>query len=487
MWYRLVRWLARIVLRWYYRDVEVVGRERIPSHGPVLLAVNHFNALIDALVVMRVAPRQVRLTAKATLFGNPIARLALRSLGIIPLRRAADEAKRGGGKPVDAGRNAAAFAAIVDSLAAGSTVLIFPEGISHNEPALAPLRTGLARLALQARDERGVRDLRILPIGLTFEEKWQPRSRIFVHVGEPIALDGWRPTHSGEPVADLTTDVANGLRATTLNFATADEAAWVFGVSHILAGIFEPVRPVGRAAPALGDAVDLARRVLADRHVVARLDPERSARFLTRVDAFREQLARLGIAPHDVRIARGILPGARFAVREGAILLGPGLTASWGRINHWTPIAVARAVARRFSHRPDDPATYTLAIAVVLVSVAYAVQTALVWHWAGARWALVYLVTLPLAGLWDQRFRDRLREAGQRMRTYLRFRADPSLQERLASELAWLREEAIALDALAAAHIGENTGSSAGALTPAPAPSAAEGSRPPDPSATRRV
>jgi hypothetical protein len=44
-------------------------------------ASNHPNALVDALVV----PRRVVLTAKATLLENPIARLLVRTVGVVPL------------------------------------------------------------------------------------------------------------------------------------------------------------------------------------------------------------------------------------------------------------------------------------------------------------------------------------------------------------------------------------------------------------------
>ena len=59
-------------------------------------------------------------------------------------------------------------------------MLIFPEGISHHEPQLAPIKTGAARIALSARDERGIHDLRIVPVGLNFEDKASPRTRVLV-------------------------------------------------------------------------------------------------------------------------------------------------------------------------------------------------------------------------------------------------------------------------------------------------------------------
>jgi glycerol-3-phosphate O-acyltransferase/dihydroxyacetone phosphate acyltransferase len=62
--YRVLRVLGRLALRWFYRDVEVVGIERLPVRGPVLLANNHPNALVDALVITCTLQRPVTLTAK---------------------------------------------------------------------------------------------------------------------------------------------------------------------------------------------------------------------------------------------------------------------------------------------------------------------------------------------------------------------------------------------------------------------------------------
>ena len=88
--YRILRALGRLALRWFYRDVEVVGMERVPVDGPVLLASNHPNALVDALIVGCTLPRPVVLTAKATLLENPVTRLLIRMVGVVPLRRASD-------------------------------------------------------------------------------------------------------------------------------------------------------------------------------------------------------------------------------------------------------------------------------------------------------------------------------------------------------------------------------------------------------------
>ena len=64
--------------------------ERVPVDGPGLLASNHPNALVDALIVGCTLPRPVVLTAKATLLENPVTRLLIRMVGVVPLRRGSD-------------------------------------------------------------------------------------------------------------------------------------------------------------------------------------------------------------------------------------------------------------------------------------------------------------------------------------------------------------------------------------------------------------
>ncbi|HEU4564131.1 MAG TPA: lysophospholipid acyltransferase family protein [Gemmatimonadaceae bacterium] len=445
MLYTLVRSLASVALEWFYRDIEVVGLERIPRDGPLLLAVNHPNQLIDAMAVLHAVPRPVRITAKATLFDVPVLGALLRWYRVIPLRRAKDEAARAGGGAPTVTRNAESFRAVLDALADRQAVLIFPEGITHNEPRLAPLRTGIARLALQACGERGIRGVRIVPVGLVFERKWAPRTRLLVHVGEPIEMDAW-PWIDVPPLME---EVESRLRATTLNFPTAAEAARVLGAARLLAGAFDAPRPLGAPDTPLLDEAAIARRIEEVRESLDAAQPARVARFESRLESLRAELEARGIPVNDVAISPAIAPGARFAVREGAIVAATAPIALWGRINHWAPLRLALRLGRRTSRGPEDPAMHTVVIGLVLVLAAYAVQTAVVWQLAGARWALAYLLSLPVAASWDLRFRDRMHRALRRMRAYFQFRRDPTLQPRLASELAWLRDEAVALETLA--------------------------------------
>ncbi len=293
MVYTLLRPVAAIALRLYYRQIEAAGLERIPEHGPVLLVVNHPNALVDALVVATLVPRRVHLTAKATLFANPLGARFLRSAGVIPLRRAQDERAAGS---VDPNRNVDAFKAVHETLSAGRALLIFPEGISHDAPALAPLRTGAARMALQARDDHDVRGLTIVPIGLVFSRKDAPRSRVFVEVGHPIEMDRWIPSHPTAAVEELTAEITMRLRAVTLNFASLDEGSRATAVAGMLARLLASRVPaLDTSGPPLADSAAIARRLERFRLALPLVDQaprDRVFRFVDDVEHLQATLAR---------------------------------------------------------------------------------------------------------------------------------------------------------------------------------------------------
>jgi 1-acyl-sn-glycerol-3-phosphate acyltransferase len=210
--YGVLRWLSGIALHWFYSDIQTEGTGRIPRAGPVLLAASHHNALVDALIAVWISPRRLTLTAKATLMDNVFLAWLMSLVGVVPLRRASDEKKRAVAAELDPSRNAGAFDSLLAALENKRAILIFPEGKSHSEPALAPLRTGVARIALEARDVRGIEHLTIVPLGINFEDKGNPGTAVLAEVGEPLALDSL----GAVTVESLTAEVARRLAAVSL-------------------------------------------------------------------------------------------------------------------------------------------------------------------------------------------------------------------------------------------------------------------------------
>ncbi|HET9003559.1 MAG TPA: lysophospholipid acyltransferase family protein [Gemmatimonadaceae bacterium] len=449
MLYALMRRLARIALRWYYRDVEIIGAERVPRDTPLLIVANHPNAMVDPMLVATSISRRVTFTGKATLFENPFLRAFLGAVGVVPLRRASDErARRQAGGAPDPRRNEEAFRAVIGALGARRAVLIFPEGKSHDEPSIAPLKTGTARMALQAR-AAGVGELSILPIGFVFENKSQPRTRILVEVGEPIALDDWSGAGAADAVDRLTGEIDRRLRAVTMNFDTAAAAAETARVGALLAP--EGAGALGGGVSwaevvAVTRRVDSARRVL-ERAVAAGGELARRAdRLRAEVSAAEQVAAREGLDLRDAGIDTSVGSGAAFVAREGAITTIAAPFAVIGRIIHWPAVTIARTLARRWSESGADPAMQTLLVGAPLVLVTWAAITAIAWHFAGAAIALVTLAALPLLAECDFALRDRAARARARLRAYLRFRREPALQQTLVGAISAARDEAAELE-----------------------------------------
>lgn len=450
MLYAVLRQIARIALRWYYRSIEVVGAEQIPASGPVILAANHNNALVDALIVATSIARQVRLTAKATLLDHPVTRLVVLAAGIVPLRRRADERKPADGA-ADVARNEEAFREVVATLGSGGVILIFPEGISHSGPQLAPLRTGCARMAVQAH-RSGVGGVRILPVGLTFERKASPRSSVVMQLGEPIDVDSiLTATAEGEMVDKLTARLDQGLRHVTLNFPSHEEALRVLDLSRTLGRLFDRLRELSEGDTPLTASVSLARRLDEIRLALPSSSPEMIARvetFLDRLERFSQRVAALHLPLNDIWMPTTLGSGFWFVVREGLLVALIAPVALWGRLNHWLPLRGALWMGSATSTNPDEPAMRTIVLGLVFVLITYAAAAIVISAIAGWMWGLLYLIALPLAATIDFRFADRLARALRRARGYLRFRSAPALQEELIEEAAWLRGEAESLELL---------------------------------------
>ncbi|WP_426571143.1 1-acyl-sn-glycerol-3-phosphate acyltransferase [Aquihabitans sp. McL0605] len=218
---RFVSLVARLITRGLYRSVEVVGLDHLPK-GPRLIVANHFNGFVDPVVIAGAMGELPRFIAKATLWKTPGVPLLMRLVGVLPVHRSAD----GGGD------NSRTFDDVVAELHHGMTVAIFPEGTTHDNQHLSPVRTGAARLALDAA-ESGVEGMHVVPVGVTFEDKVALRSRVVIRAGTPIDpagpayrdVDG-TPLGSEhhEAVRALTDEIRAGLAAAAPDFDTLLDA-----------------------------------------------------------------------------------------------------------------------------------------------------------------------------------------------------------------------------------------------------------------------
>ena len=216
---RVVFWAVTML----YRSVEVYQKPGLTSRGPQLGVSNHFGGFADPLVLIRTTDRVPRFVARDVIWRYPIAKQVMNWVKAIPVH-----------KPEDTGRsrNDEMFGSTYQALDEGDLVVIFPEGITVDDPAIAPIKTGAARIALGARAQ-GVEGIMIVPAGIHYEDKATLRSKVFVRIGNEIELDADidKYVERGKPataenrqaVVELTEDIERRLRATAPNFRDWDE------------------------------------------------------------------------------------------------------------------------------------------------------------------------------------------------------------------------------------------------------------------------
>lgn len=432
--------VANVALRVYYR-LHRAGAA-VPTTGPVLLVANHPNSLLDPAMVALAARRPVRFLAKAPLFTDPLVGFLVRGAGSIPVYRRSDD-------PSQVGRNEEMFRAVYEALAGGAAVGIFPEGLSHSDPSLAPLKTGAARIALGTLGVHGIR-VPIVPIGTVFRDKNVFRSEALVTVGRPVAWDDLSPETGGDghAVRELTQRIDTALRDVTVNLERWDDADLVELAEGIYAAEF------GRAPDAAAWVARLRTTTETLSHL--RQTGEGSVPLAKDISRHGRMLHRLGLRPLDL-VENPRRPGALWWLMRRLPLGGvvPLAVLAVGTAVFVVPYRLTAIVEKRARPRDDVRATHKL-LAGLIVFPVWIVLLALVLASIAGLWAgILALLGLPALGLFTLGLHEQWREAGAEATRYLTIRRRREMIEPMREAQ---RELAVRLKAVLEQHPGREAG-----------------------------
>lgn len=223
MIYHLVRPLARFILRYYYRNIDLTGLENIPKDAAVILAANHPTAFIEPCILACFQPRQLWFLARGDLFKTGLARLGLAAVNILPVFRLED----GGYEKLR--NNYDTFDTCYQALSQRKAIMILAEGRCIHEKALSPLRKGTARLALGAMaNDSTLPEVYIVPVGVNFTHAERVRDAVMVRCGEPILTSGFMDDYRNNEAAaikSLTSHLRARLSPLIVQFPNRDLAS----------------------------------------------------------------------------------------------------------------------------------------------------------------------------------------------------------------------------------------------------------------------
>jgi len=428
MVYSALRAVVALALRLFFRVAAPVDPDgALAGTGPVLLVANHPAALIDPALVFALAPRRLTFLAKAPLFSLPVLGWLLKAMGALPVYRKKDGA--------DTARNEGTLTASVEALVAGRALMLFPEGLSHSEPRLAALKTGAARIALEAARQGAA--VRVVPVGLTYEDKTRFRSQVQLEVGAALVAREFREGPGEEPHAAarrLTSAIDQALRAVTLNLDAWEDL---------------PVLATADALHALlsGDAPGSAERLKAFARgmAVARAEqPERFEHLKGELAAFRRRLDLVQLEAHELDFQYRASTVVRFVGRN-LFWLAMLPVAAVGLAAFTLPYLFPRLLLKLRQEEPDMEATVMLLAAMVAAPAWWALLTALAGWLGGWPWGLGTFLAVPPLALFTRYYVERRTAALRDARVFVRLVSHRALQARLRAEGEALAREVLAL------------------------------------------
>jgi glycerol-3-phosphate O-acyltransferase/dihydroxyacetone phosphate acyltransferase len=435
---RFIVAVVRLALRIYFQRIEVTGVEHVPLNTPVIFVLNHPNALVDPVFLLCLAPRPVSFLAKAPLFRMPLIGYFVKQLDSLPVYRRQDEGE-------DITKNQETFIAARKLLARGGTIGICPEGVSHDEPGLKPIKTGAARISLAAVSTGEVRDLKIVPAGLYYTSKTSFRSDALLYFGKPIDVEPVTLEPDGTPPRDavrhLSSQIEKALREVILDAKHEEELHTTARAERI----FSSASNNGEGE-SLKDELRLQQRFIRAYPILQQRHPERLRKLETRMMRFEEELSQAGVDPEELSPPGSTSRVFAAIVRRTIVfllMLGPALA---GTIAHYPAYKLGGFLATRFSRDSDDViSTIKIISAMLLFPLTWIVLTVLAYVFSGWLLALVVLVVVPFCGYVAIVFFEELDKSIAGLRVLMFFLVRRRFFVRLLAERNAIRNEIIAL------------------------------------------
>ena len=217
MLYSLIHKVSVLAIKLFFNQISIQNKQIVPNTSPIIFVANHPNFFMDPLIIGSYCPRQLYFFAKSTLFNSPLKKRILTRLNLVPVYRKIDDKENMGG-------NVNSFNKGYKILENNGAFLIFPEGISVGKRVLGKIKTGAARIGLEAELKNDFAlNIVIIPIGLSYSDQVRFRSNIMIRFGSPIELSKFEKeykTNEVETVKKVTLIIEKSLNNLTNYYQT---------------------------------------------------------------------------------------------------------------------------------------------------------------------------------------------------------------------------------------------------------------------------
>ncbi len=432
MLYHIFKYLFLFIVNVFFRRIHVKHQDRVPENGPVILAANHPNTMMDPILVALLSGRNPHFLGKSTLFNTGIAKRFFRSVHVLPVYRKEDAEQ-------EMGKNAQVFEKCFESLEQGNALVIMPEGISQMDGTLHEIKTGTARIGLGAEFKNAFElGVQIIPAGINYSSPTEFFSDVHCRFGRPIHLSDYHDLFLKDEY-EAVYQVTNQIRDALEKLTTTVESSETAQVLENLSSIYKLDLAVDQGLQDELKQHDFSvTRGMADAiNWYSKHYPEAFKVLNRQMTSYLAKIEGLELRDDLLSTARGQKTFARRALGLIGVILGLPIYI-WGIFNNFLPYRIPALLVKKLDTSLEYLSSIKMLSGFLAFGLFYTLQGLLFWFLTlSGLWTTLYLISILPAGRFALFYHDTMQRYRQHLRIFTLFVKRKTLmyeiiQERMA-------------------------------------------------------
>ncbi len=397
MIYKIIKTLISISLWVFFRKRVINHREHIPANGPLVILANHPSTMLDPFIIASIVNRPVYFLAKGAMFKNKFAAKIFKYFNMIPVYRKQD----GDG---DMHKNEQTFDKCFEHLEKNGVLLMFPEGISITERKLKPLKTGAARIALGAEARNNfILGVKILNIGLNYDNPHEFRKDIFVNIGMPLEVNAYSKLYleeSSGAVKVLTENITTQLTSLIVDVKEKDQEELTEAIHNMYKQTYQEEENIDKKDKL--EDFNLFKNISNIVTYFAKNNTEKFRLMYSRIMTYLDTCKRLDIEEQQLNAIKSkkSLP-KEMSLAIFRFIFGLPLFL-YGFVHNYLVFVITPKITRMITTELEYKGPINMLIGMFLYIITYGVLGVFVFHittsWTAT---FLYVLSLPFSGLFS--------------------------------------------------------------------------------------
>ncbi|NNM10254.1 MAG: hypothetical protein HKO61_13870 [Flavobacteriaceae bacterium] len=389
MLYRILKWLFYPAVNGYFRGISIKGRSNILESGPIIFVANHNSAFMDPILLGIHIKQSLYFLARGEAFKSKLSSAIFNFLNMIPVYRPEIT-------PDEIHKNKEVFERCFDHLQKGKTLLIFPEGFSKTVRNLRRLKTGAARIALGAEDQKDFNlNVQIVPIGINYSDPHTFRSDVFINFGRPIEIAKFKEDYlknEKDTVLKLTKDIKERLKELLVIVKDEKLSKLVIQIETLYRNRFkDPTDIYEEATESFKLSKDIAMAV----NFIQKESPGKMNDLRSEIDRYFKKLDQLKLRDEQIKTGKNRL---RLPWNVFYFIFGAPICV-YGFLANILPYTTVRLLSAKIRIREDFIGSLKLALGAFVFLIFYILETVFFGWMINWYWSILFALSLYPAGL----------------------------------------------------------------------------------------